>query len=234
MKMRMDQEKFKEGVGSPVLFNYSGASMNPTFKTGDGLTVLPYGRRKARPGDVIVFRSPESGRNVVHRVVRVDSKGIATCGDNSILDDPWILNPEKIIGRVVSARRARRNLRVRGGGTGAVVAGMLRVRKRIGRSFLKVLYPLYQRLSGSGIFHGWLSPFGGMRLLYFKRPQGKEIQLLMGKWIIGRCLPTQNVWQIRPPFRLFIDTSALPKGEAIDAQRARQGKEPVMGSGRLP
>ena len=234
MKTSIDQEKITEGDGSPVYFNYSGASMNPTFKVGDELTALPYRSRKTRPGDVVVFSHPEKGNNVVHRVVRVDSKGITTCGDNSILNDPWILNPENIIGRVISAKRARRNRRVRGGRTGVVVAGMLRVRKRIGRSILKALSPLYSRLSGSGIFHGWLSPFRGMRLLYFKKPQGTEIQLLMGKWIIGRCLPTQNVWQIRPPLKLFIDTSALPKGEAIDAQRARQGEQSVMGSGRLP
>jgi len=220
MKMRMDQEKSKEGDGSPVLFNYSGASMNPTFQAGDGLTVLPYEKREARPGDVIVFRSPASGRNVVHRVVRVDSKGIATCGDNSILDDPWILSPENIIGRVVSTKRARRNLRVRGGGTGVVVAGILRLRKRIGIRISKALHPFYHRLSGSGIFHGWLSRFMKMRLLYFKKPQGKEIQLLMGKWIIGRYIPQRDSWQIRRPFRVFIDTSALPKGEAIDAYKS--------------
>ena len=220
MKMRIDKGKIEEGDGSPVLFNYYGASMNPTFKTGDELTALPYARRKALPGDVIVFRSPASGRNVVHRVVRVDSTGIATCGDNCILNDPWILSPEKIIGRVVSEKRAHRNLRVRGGRTGIVVAGILRLRKRVGSRISKALHPLYQRLSGSGIFHGWLSPFTEMSLLYFKRPQGTEIQLIMEKWIIGRYIPKRDSWQIRRPFRLFIDTSALPKGEAIDAHKS--------------
>ena len=96
MKMSLDKKKIRKREGPPVIFNYSGHSMNPTFKAGDGLMVLPYGRRNARPGDVIVFCSPESGRNVVHRVVRVDSKGIMTRGDNSILEDPWVLNPRTL------------------------------------------------------------------------------------------------------------------------------------------
>jgi signal peptidase len=224
MKMSVDQEKNKAGVGSFVIFNYSGASMNPTFKAGDGLTALPYRCRNARPGDVIVFSHPEKGNNVVHRIVRVDSRGITTRGDNSIVDDPWILKPENIIGRVVSAKRARRNLKIRGGRTGIMVAGILRLKKWIGSSIAKALYPLYARLSGSGIFHGVLSHFMEMRLLYFKKPRGTEIQLIMGKWIIGRRLPTQNVWQIKPPLKLFIDTAALPKGDAINAHKSLAGK----------
>jgi signal peptidase I len=220
MKMMMDQELLNEGDEAPVLFNYYGVSMKPTFQAGDGLTVLPYGTREARPGDVIVFRSPEIGRNVVHRIVRVDSKGITTRGDNSMIDDSLILSPENIIGRVVSAKRARKNLRVQGGGAGVLVAGILRLRKKIGIRISKALHPFYHRLSGSGIFHGWLSRFMKMRLLYFKKPQGTEIQIMMGKWIIGRYIPQRDSWQIRRPFRIFIDISALPKGKAIDAHNS--------------
>jgi hypothetical protein len=59
-----------------------------------------------------------------------------------------------------------------------------------------------------------------MRLLYFKKPQGTEIQIMMGKWIIGRYIPQRDSWQIRRPFRIFIDISALPKGKAIDAHNS--------------
>ena len=224
MKMSVDQEKIKAGYGSFVILNYSGTSMNPTFKAGDGLTVLPYLNRKARPGDVVVFIHPEKGNNVVHRIIRIDSRGITTRGDNSIVDDLWILKPENIIGRVVSAKRSRRNMRIRGGRTGIVVGGIRRIRKRISSSISKALHPLYSRLSGSGIFHGWLSHFMEMRLLYFKKPGGTEIQLIMGKWLIGRYIPQRDFWQIRRPFRIFIDTSALPRSEAIDARKSCVGE----------
>ncbi len=212
MKMRINTKKRKEEDKSSFLFNYYGASMKPTFKTGDGMMVLPYGREKVRPGDVIVFRCPERGNHIVHRVIRIDSKGIMTRGDNSILDDPWILNPGNVIGRVVSAKRAGRNLRIGGGRIGMAVAGLWKLSKRIDSSISRALHPLYQRLARSGIFHGWLSHFMEMKLLYFKRPYGTEIQLMMGKWIIGRHIPQQDAWQIRRPFRLFINTSMLPKG----------------------
>ena len=132
MNRCIDQEKTKKNAGSSVLLNYSGPSVNPTFKAGDELTALPYEKREIRSGDVIVFRSSESGRNVVHRVVRVDLEGINTRGDNNILDDILILGPENIIGRVVSANCSQRNLNVHGGRTGTMIAVILRVRKRIG------------------------------------------------------------------------------------------------------
>jgi hypothetical protein len=58
-----------------------------------------------------------------------------------------------------------------------------------------------------------------LRLLYFKKPQGMEIQLILGKWIIGRYIPQRDCWQISRPFRIFIYTAALPKVEAIVAHK---------------
>lgn len=224
MKISINQGKNKAENGSCVIFNYSGTSMNPTFQAGDGLTVLPYRNRKARPGDVVVFNHPEKATNIVHRIVRIDFQGITTRGDNSICDDQWILKPENIIGRVISAKRARRNLKISGGRTGIVVAGIQRLKKRIGSMISKSLHPHYSRLSGSGIFHGWLSHFMEMKLLYFKKPRGTEIQLLMGKWIIGKYVPQKDFWIIKRPFRIFIDTSALPKGGQSMQSKTKTGE----------
>jgi signal peptidase I len=205
---------------SSIMFNYYGSSMNPAFKAGDCLTVLPYGTKMARPGDVIVFRPPPgSGHNIVHRIVRVDFQGVATRGYNCSHNDPWILKPENIIGRVISAKRAGRNFKIRAGRAGIVVAGILRARKWIGSRISKTLHPLYHRLAQSGVLHGRLSCSRKMKLLYFKKLHGTEIQLIVGKWIIGRYIPRDNSWQIKRPFRLFIDTSVLPNGKAINAHK---------------
>ena len=202
--------------GKPDVFNYYGVSMIPTFRAGDGLTVRPYGTSDIRPGDVVVFCPPERAHNVVHRVVRVDAAGIITRGDNCSTDDIWLLQRENIIGRVVSAQRGGRNLHVWGGRAGSAIAGILKARKWIGSGIVTLLRPLYHALACSRLLHGRLSPFREMRLLYFKRPHGTEIQLVMGKWIIGRYLPPTGAWQIRRPFRLFIDASMLPTGETSD------------------
>ena len=37
------------------LNNYTGPSMNPTFKAGDGLKVVPYKDKVIHPGDVIIL-----------------------------------------------------------------------------------------------------------------------------------------------------------------------------------
>lgn len=58
------------------LNNYTGPSMNPTFKAGDGLVVVPYKDKKIRPGDVITFKSKDRSHNVVHRVIRVGRHGV--------------------------------------------------------------------------------------------------------------------------------------------------------------
>ena len=92
---------------------YTGPSMNPAFKVLDGLQIIPYRDRMIRPGDVIVFNPPGLSHRVTHRVISVDSQGIRTRGDNNPYDDPWILTPDQVLGRVVCAQRRnwRRRLR---------------------------------------------------------------------------------------------------------------------------
>jgi signal peptidase I len=84
---------------------YTGPSMNPTLRQPDLLIVVPYADRPVRPGDVIYCRSPEDGREVVHRVVCVVPDGIRTRGDNNPIDDPYLLQVADVAGRVVAARR---------------------------------------------------------------------------------------------------------------------------------
>jgi hypothetical protein len=43
---------------------------------------------------------------------------------------------------------------------------------------------------------------------------GKELQLLMGRRVIGRWLPGMSRWHIRRPFRLFVDEASLPENPA--------------------
>ena len=112
---------------TPSDMNYAGPSMNPTLKAGDGINVIPYGNRKFFIGDVVVFPRPEGNDNVVHRVVAVDSQGIRTRGDNNLNMDPWVLLPDDIIGRVVSAKRKNRNVTIHGRIRGSIIASALRV-----------------------------------------------------------------------------------------------------------
>lgn len=74
----------------------SGASMEPTYHTGDLVVV----RRTADygAGDVIAFRT-EQGK-VIHRIVGGDAiDGYITRGDNKDAEDPWQPTPAQIVGK---------------------------------------------------------------------------------------------------------------------------------------
>jgi signal peptidase I len=191
--------------------NYTGSSMNPTLKAGDGITVIPYGKRKISIGDVVVFPHPERNDNVVHRFVKVDSKGIRTRGDNNINLDPWSLLPDDIIGRVVSAQRKNRTITIHGQTGGRIITSTLRVIKYVNLLVSRILSPFYHWLVKSGILIKYNRFFPKTRILSFNRPMGTELQLLMGNRIIGRRLPGRDQWLIMKPFRLLVDETSLPK-----------------------
>ena len=202
-----------------IVLDYTGPSMNPTLRAGDGMTVIPYGDSRPRVGDVVVFHSPERDYHIVHRVLSVDSQGIKTVGDNNDSVDPWMLTPDDIVGRVVSARRKNKDITIHGGTRGRLTLPVLRSKKRVNLAVSRILHPAYHWLARSGIVRRILSPLIKTQFLYFRRPNGVEIQLLIGQWVIARRHPNWDEWQIRRPFRLLIDEASLPEGP--ESQKAR-------------
>jgi len=193
--------------------------MNPILKAGDGLRVIPYDGKKIQPGDVVVFRHPESGSNIAHRVVGVQEQRIMTRGDNNNEMDPWVLRPEDIIGRVVFGKRKNRRTTVWNGKEGLLLARILWIKKWVDSRIAGIFRPVYRRLAKSGLFHGWLSPFMTTRIFYFNRPDGTELQLVIGRWVIGKRPPKAERWRIRPPFRIFVDEAALPGRNPEDTSK---------------
>ena len=215
----MDEVKAKEthrGEGASQArgwpgLTYSGPSMHPIFKAADWLIVRPYTKKEIKAGDVVIFRRPGEAHIVVHRVVEANISGIITRGDNNNTNDPWILKSEDIIGRVVSAKRRNKTLKVHGGNTGILLSIILRVKKLFANRLSLALHPAYHGLVNAGFFHRWLSPFVRAKILYFHRPNGTEMQLVLGRRVIGKRMPGTTKWLITRPFRLFIDESSLPQ-----------------------
>ena len=203
----MEQKELKS-------MNYIGSSMNPTLKPGDRLDTVPYDRQEIRRGDVIVFISPADESKVVHRVVSVDSNGIRTRGDNCNRIDPWVLSPDQIVGRVISVHRRNRRRRIFGGFWGSVFAGTARALYAIDSHTSILLRPFYDRLARSGILRRLVPVSIEPRVISFNHSGGSELQLLMGRWVIGRRLPGMARWHIRRPFRLFVDEDSLPRNPA--------------------
>jgi hypothetical protein len=191
--------------------NYVGTSMNPVLKPGDRLQVISCNGQEIRRGDVIVFIPPGRDSKVVHRVISVNSLGVKTRGDNCNQEDDWVLSREHIIGRVVAAQRGSRRLRVFGGLWGHLLAVAIRATKSIDSNLTSLLRPFYQRLVRAGVFRRWLPAWMKTKAISLSHPAGTELQLLMGRRVIGRWLPGKGGWNIRRPFRLFVDEASLPE-----------------------
>ena len=194
--------------------NYIGPSMNPIFKAGDRLKIISNIHAKIRAGDVVVFISPDDGSKVVHRVVSVNSDGIRTRGDNCNHEDDWVLRREHILGQVVAAQRGKRRRRVFGGRIGQLFGLAIRAIHAIEASVSSGFRPTYDRLAMAGVFRRWLPACMKSKTISLSHPAGTELQLLMGKRVIGRWLPGMTRWQIRRPFRLFVDEKTLPENPA--------------------
>jgi len=190
---------------------YTGTSMNPTLKTLDILQVMSYNGKRIRRGDIIVFLPPGSDRKSAHRVISVNSQGITTQGDNNSNIDSYILTSDSIVGKVVYAKRGSTQLRIYGGMTGRLFLLTIKATHMVNLKILTFLRPIYRWLARSGLLRCFIPTRMKARVLCFGRPTGKELQLLMGKHIIGRLKPGKNRWQIKRPFRLFLDETSLPK-----------------------
>ncbi len=196
---------------APRTTNYLGPSMKPILKPGDRLQIIPYSAEKIRRGDVIVLIPPGGDTKVIHRVVFMDSQGIRTRGDNSTHVDPWILSPNDILGRVVTVKRGKRRLRIFGGAIGQLFSMTFRAVHTIDSTLSSLLRPGYRRLATDGTFRRWLPDQMKPRVISFNRGEGTELQLFMGRRVIGRWLPGKSGWNIRRPFRLFVDEESLPE-----------------------
>jgi hypothetical protein len=188
---------------------YCGPCMVPFFQPGDIMRLVPCAEAEIRRGDVIVFKPPGEDRLVVHRVIETGPDGIRTRGDRNNQTDPWVLNREHIRGRVVSLERGMRRHFVCGGLAGMLHADLIRGLQRLDRCLSNILHPLYRRLSQMGVFRRLLPAAMAPRIVSFGRPEGTDMQILMGRHVIGRRVAGTG-WVIKRPYRLFVDEESLP------------------------
>jgi signal peptidase I len=210
----------------------TGTSMNPTLDEPDLLEVKPYGKALVRPGDVVCFKSPESntasplaepGKTIVHRVVSVGrpetgdgrpKESIRTRGDNNPTDDPWALQTGDIAGRVTTAQRGARRRAIHGGWRGLVVLRGVRMGRAIRRYAGLLPHTLYDFIAGLGPFDRLLPRNHRPRPVLFSSRYRMFVKLLMGRQTVGHYDYRLKQWQIRRPFRLFVDEQALPGTES--------------------
>jgi hypothetical protein len=204
-------------IRSALTLIYTGPSMNRTLAAGDLLHVAPCEISDLRCGDVIVFASRGRSSAIAHRVVSVTKEGVWTRGDNNPDIDPETLHAQDILGKVVAAERNHKIRRIHGGQLGRLVAATMQARRLALAVLVKALRSPYRRAAESGILQALLPRRMRPRLVCFQRPNGAELQLMMGSRSIGMLRAGDQVWTILPPFRLLVDESTLPLWEGPHA-----------------
>jgi hypothetical protein len=189
---------------------YVGPSMFPTLRTGDRLVLVGCSPAEIRPGDVIAYHRAGSQALVVHRVIAADAPGFRTRGDANWRADGELVPPERIAGRVVSARRGRARICVRGGWSG-------RIEGRLATSLTVLVHSLRLALAraitsapGFPALRRRLTRWCRPRVVAFRRSAGVEFQLFLGRRSVARFVSAEGRWRVRPPFGLLIDAGSLP------------------------
>ncbi|MCD1294896.1 signal peptidase I [Methanocella sp. CWC-04] len=192
---------------------YVGKSMYPTLKDLDMLCVIPYINRGIRCGDVVAFFTPDEGKKVAHRIISITDEGIKTRGDNNAYVDKWVLRPNNLIGQVVFVERGSKLVKISGGLRGGL--------SYLWHRFIKfskayVFYVVY-RINGiwPALLKKDMAGQKDMYVLHFKRPEGMEMQLFMGKKLVGKRLPGAESWRIFRPYDLFIDEEYLDRHNSL-------------------
>ncbi len=189
---------------------YTGSSMNPTLAEPDVVEIESYDRRRPRVGDVVYFRPPGDGREIVHRVVAVTPQGVRTAGDNCLADDDFVVQPADVIGQVVAARRGARRRTIAGGWRGQLTRHAARLRRVVDRVGVRWLGGVYRALGWADALHRLTPPQLQPRVVAFPARGHLHLKLMMGSRLIGRYDFSAERWIIRRPFRLFVDERALP------------------------
>ena len=191
--------------------SYSGPSMNPVLRQPDLLEVLPYEGKRILPGDIVYFQSPEYGYKVIHRVVQVTPDGIRTQGDNNPSEDPYVLLPNDIIGKVIAAWRNGHRRKIAGGLGGKISGYCSRVRNHLNRILSRALHTIYRELSAKCFLHNLLPLSFRPKVFEFKQQHLPSIlKLMVNGHVIGQYDSFKKLWMIDRPWKLVVDERMLP------------------------
>lgn len=187
-----------------------GESMRPLFRPGDRIRFISCRAEEVRPGDVIIFVVSGQTERVVHRVISTGPDGLQTRGDANPHADGWIVRQADLVGRAVEVERRGKLMPVAGGLAGRLLAACIRTARWADHLASYILNPCYRGLARCGICRALLPTSLRPKVITFERDGAREMQLVLGRRIIGRRPAGTGTWSIRRPFRLFVDEQSLP------------------------
>ncbi len=192
-------------------YNYTGPSMKPLFRPGDGIIVdAEVSFDKLKVGDVICFDKPDqSGITVVHRIVRITPDGVITRGDNNSDYDPYIVTAAMRPQLVKWLKRGSKTYPVANGWRGICLHRYHLLRRRILLLSLPLLRRLYLMLVELELLSRFKILNDKLTLAGFKGARGRVEFIMLNHRSIGHRRP-DGTWHISFPWRFLIDPERLP------------------------
>ena len=187
-----------------------GPSMYPTLKSGDGLILYVYiSFDDVKVGDVIIYPHPKKPFDVVHRIIKKLKSGVITRGDNNNKIDPYVIKYENIIGKVISAKRKNRLINLLSGKRGYLIHRFLIIKKSTSPYFIHPISYILKPITKFKIFNFCHCLFD-IDVVCIKRGKNHKYILRYNKKAIGtKSIETGNQWQIKFPYKLFINKSKI-------------------------
>ncbi len=197
---------------------YTGFSMYPTLRNLDILKISTFGKKELRRGDIIVFKTTDNSKMIVHRVISVTTDGVKTRGDNMMADDRLITLDCDIIGRVESINRKSKDTKIPGGSRGLVNHYLLRFKKGTRTTLFSILLPIIRIVFSRKRLKSILMPDRDLKTFVFQDSRGKTAHLYAGNRLIGYYSSQTQKWQIKSRYRGLIDENNLPSLDEADRE----------------
>ncbi len=195
---------------TPNYIDMRGTSMLPVLHTGEAVTIDPdIDRTALQIGDIIAYSDPRgSSKRIIHRIIKKCKDGYITRGDNNRGRDDYIVRQEHIIGKALTVRRVDKTIRLSDGFKGQVLHQWLKLKKKFRIYCLRWPSTISRQIERSRVFNVF------HRLVKFDvvtiRKRGIDYKiLLINKKLIGRQCADTGGWQIRFPYKYFIDKNKL-------------------------
>ena len=184
---QLSEDRILSQLEENLPFRYTGASMYPTFRSGQLLYTRPKSEN-LKVGDVIVFFDPIIKTTIVHRVVDIVGDQIYTKGDNNPEMDAHPISPDLVRGVIAWVGKEGSLLPVRGGRASLMRIRLFGLWQKVRSVLAPCLSPLYKILKASGL----------PRL--FWHPKIHQVKLQAGQGLIIKYIhrnKTVAVWDKR-------------------------------------
>lgn len=190
----------------------TGNSMSPTLNHGERFLLTPVSKHHIQSGDILLFKIPNSNKEVVHRVIQCTDSGFMTRGDKaSNTTDPWIITEREIIGKARIVYRFGKPYRLSQGGTGLLWHYGIRKWRQFIVGLRPLILPFY-RFSSRWCYLGWILPNRFKPgIIHIKRGDHDIFFIVIGSIKIGFKTDKDPTWQIRFPWHYFIREEQLSK-----------------------